>query len=470
MRSIAPTMAALAVLALAGCQAYHARPLTAEAVDRALSPPPADSLRVQAAALRHPILPPVALDLSDGLSPDEAAVLAVLVNPSLRAVRDQRALADAQLLQAGILPNPTLSASFDVPVAGNTAGTYNAMGAGVDWDLKALVGRRAGIQAAQVGRAAVDLDVAWQEWQTAQAARMAVYDLLSLDEQVALAEEMSKRLADNLDLVRKAVGKGLMTALDLAAAEAAANQARSSLVSLTAQARQQRLALNAALGLPADARVKLQKGAALPDRIETPTKEQILSGLDERRLDLVALRRGYESQEAALRKAVLEQFPAISIGFNGARDTSNVITAGLGVTVGLPVFDRNQGAIAQETATRQKLFDEYVNRVFEARAEIARLLDNLQGIEEQLQVAQQAEPGLQRLVDTYRQAVAQGQADVLSYYTAWNDLTAKRLGVLTLRQQLADTQTALEIAAGVYRLSALTQSAGSRLADDEVTR
>ena len=36
-------------------------------------------------------------------------------------------------------------------------------------------------------------------------------------------------------------------------------------------------------------------------------------------------------------------------------------------------------------------------------------------------------PGLQRLADTYRQAVAQGQADVLSYYTAWNDLTPKRL-------------------------------------------
>ncbi len=85
-------------------------------------------------------------------------------------------------------------------------------------------------------------------------------------------------------------------------------------------------------------------------------------------------------------------------------------------------------------------------------------------------MALEAEPGLQRLVDTYRQAVAQGQADVLSYYTAWNDLTAKRLEVLSLKQQLAQTRAALEIAAGVFDLSAITHPAASRLADNEVTR
>ncbi len=182
MKRAARLIAGLAVAALAGCQAYHARPLTADAVGRALAAPSADTLRVEAAALQHPILPPVTVDLSDGLSPDEAAVVAVLVNPSLRAARDGRSLADAQLLQAGILPNPTLSTNLDVPVAGNTTGTSTGMGAGVDWDLKALVGRRAGVQAAQASRAAVDLDVAWQEWQVAQAARLAVYNLLALDE------------------------------------------------------------------------------------------------------------------------------------------------------------------------------------------------------------------------------------------------------------------------------------------------
>ena len=250
-----------------------------------------------------------------------------------------------------------------------------------------------------------------------------------------------------------------MTELELSAAETAGNQAKATLVDLNRQEGQQRLALNQALGLPPATPVALQQGLALPTHLEAPSEQAILSGLEDRRLDLVALRKGYESQEATVRKAVRQQFPKISIGLSEERDTGNTVTTGLGVTVGLPIFDRNQGAIAQEEATRQQLLDEYIARIFESRAEIARLLDNARGIEEQIRIAQDAQPGLQRLVDTYRVAVEQGQADVLSYYTAWNDLTAKRLEVVSFRQQLAETQVALEIAAGAYRLSALVQPA-----------
>ena len=171
-------IAAALAAGLLGCQVYRPQPLTADAVDRALVPPQAAQLKVQADALKHPLLPPVTVDLADGLSPDEAAVVAVLVNPSLRSVRDGRALSDAQLLQAGLLPNPELALGFAAPTAGVTAGTVNAYTLGLDWEVTGLVGRRAGIEAARASRAAVDLDVAWQEWQVAQAARLAVYALL----------------------------------------------------------------------------------------------------------------------------------------------------------------------------------------------------------------------------------------------------------------------------------------------------
>src|SRR5437867_9429924 len=85
-------------LLCSGCASYEAEPLTPEAVNRALTPPENDALRVQAAALQHPILQPIDFNLADGLSPDEAAVLAVLVNPMLRAQRDKRVVAEAQLI------------------------------------------------------------------------------------------------------------------------------------------------------------------------------------------------------------------------------------------------------------------------------------------------------------------------------------------------------------------------------------
>ena len=93
---------------ISGCATYSSMPLDRAVVDQQLAVPSATSLCVHAAEVHHPILAPIQLDLRNGLSPDEAAVLAVLLNPALRAERDRQAISIAQLLQAGILPNPTL--------------------------------------------------------------------------------------------------------------------------------------------------------------------------------------------------------------------------------------------------------------------------------------------------------------------------------------------------------------------------
>ena len=434
------------------CQSYHALPLDDAAVNEALTPPTDAVLRVRASELSHPILAPVTIDLADGLSPDEAGVVAVLANPSLRAARDARALAEAQLLQAGILPNPQLSFDADFPTGPNTAGEVNAWGIGLNWDITQLITRNAKLDAATAQQQSVSLDIAWKEWQTAQAARIAVTQLIVLEAQTALAEEMSRRFQDNLSLVRNAVQRTQLTALDLAAAESAANQSRATLIDLQGQAEQQRLQLNRALGLPPDRRIGVQSGTVLPDRIDLPSDEQLTEGVERRRLDLVALRLAYDAQEANVRRAILEQFPNISIGFHRAGDTGDFYDLGFGISISIPIFDRNQGNIAIERATRQQLFDEYTNRLFETRSDIALLAAQIRSLNDQIAAALDAEPSLQRLVDTYRIAVEQRQADVLSYYQAWSDLNQKRIDVLALKQRLEQARSALEITTGAYRI------------------
>ena len=51
----------------------------------------------------------LSVDLRRGIGPDDAATIALYSNPALRAIRDRRGLAAAQLIQAGILPNPVVS-------------------------------------------------------------------------------------------------------------------------------------------------------------------------------------------------------------------------------------------------------------------------------------------------------------------------------------------------------------------------
>jgi outer membrane protein TolC len=439
----------MAVLLLQGCTRYEALPLTHDAVEQALVVPDEQALRIQASTLKHPIIQPIELDAVQGYSPEEAAVVAVIVNPDLRAQRDRRKLARAQLLSAGILPNPTLNAGLDFPYNSSPPDDFTAYNIGLDWEVTALLSHDQKVRAASAQAASVDLDVAWQEWQIAQAAKIAAYDVIALEDELKAAQEADQQLAENLSIVQSAYDRHQKTLLDLSAAQAAAQDAHATVLEQQKELSHQRLALNRAIGLPPDAKFNLRR-VSLPRQLSPPSFDELTSGFDERRLDLVAFKRGYESQDATLRAAIIQQFPKITLGLNTARDTSDVKTIGVGMSIDIPLFDRNQGTIAVEKATRQQLFDEYASRVFTARADIASAIDDITSTNAQLDAAQQAIPQLEQFVQTYRDEYQKGNIDVLSYWTAQSALAQKRVALVKLTQQLIENWIALEIASGQY--------------------
>ncbi|PYK27301.1 MAG: hypothetical protein DME52_04495, partial [Verrucomicrobia bacterium] len=75
----------------------------------------------------------LSLDPGRGIGPDEAAAIALYSNPALRAIRDRRGLAAAQVIQAGILPNPVVSYARDFVTGGNTAGTVTGYNLTAAW-------------------------------------------------------------------------------------------------------------------------------------------------------------------------------------------------------------------------------------------------------------------------------------------------------------------------------------------------
>jgi len=187
--------------------------------------------------------------------------------------------------------------------------------------------------------------------------------------------------------------------------------------------------------------------------MKTPSYHALIQNIGNRRLDLIALKRGYESQEERLHIAVMQQFPQISIGFNSARDNSNLYTLGFGVSMTVPIFDRNQGQIALDRATRQQLFDQYSSRLFQARADIAELLVTIASLNKQIQSIRHAIPDLANLVKAYQAGIENGQVDVFNYYVAWNNLTNKKIGLLTLKLQLVQAGIALEVVSGLYHVA-----------------
>ncbi|HUX19220.1 MAG TPA: TolC family protein, partial [Acidithiobacillus sp.] len=95
---------------LTGCASYHARPLSDHL------PAMAKVEQEMAAALRHnhpASAQPV--NLHTPLSGEDLGEIAVLLNPDLRAMRAQIGVAQAQVFAAGLLPDPQLSLSADLP-------------------------------------------------------------------------------------------------------------------------------------------------------------------------------------------------------------------------------------------------------------------------------------------------------------------------------------------------------------------
>ena len=438
------------MLALAGCQSYHAEPLTQASVKKALAVPVWKQLRIAADKIRSIGLPTLPLRANAGLTPGEAAVIAVILNPSLRVARDQRNEAAAQVIQAGILPNPQLSDSTQFVTGGYRTGTFTGYGVGLNWDVTRLIDRDARLASAKYHRGQVDLEVAWQEWQIAQAARMAVYNLAATNAQLHQALLAQQELQANEKVVQQAYNAGLNTILDLSAARAASQQAAALVQSLTQTRNQNLLQLRKIMGVPFHARITLSQNIHFPSSIALPPEHVILNDLPHLRLDLVALKLGYQSQEEALRAAVLRQFPRLSLGFQQASDSTNVHTTGFGVTIDLPIFDHNQGQIAIQKATRKLLYDTYIAREFNARSAVAMAYSDIHALASQIAATQAAVKSLASLVDTYQQALKFGNVDIVSYYSEVDQLIQKRINLIELKNQLQRNRIALALAAGTY--------------------
>jgi cobalt-zinc-cadmium efflux system outer membrane protein len=417
-----------------------------------LQPSPAleSILRIPASRFRNQTSEQILVDLRRGIGPDDAAAIALYSNPALRAIRDRRKLAAAQLIQAGILPNPLVSSARDFVTGGNTAGTTAAYNFTAAWEFSALIPFLPKQTAARKNFSSVDLDVAWQEWGIALNARTAVYRVLGLDRQVGRAREATSGLQQSTDAMRKAVEAHEKTVLDLAAVESASQDSRATTLALEQEFEKQRLGLNKILGVEPKTKVALSAGLILPTRLAPPTEPDLFDNLESHRLDLLGLRQGLESQNATMRAALLAQFPRMSVAFVKASDTTDVHTTGFTVAVDVPIFDRNQGVIATERATRQRLLDEYNQRLFEARSDIATATADIRSLDRQIAAAEEALPLLEKLVNSAQTAIEQGNVDVLSYYTARSNLLQKRIQLIKLQEQLLEAHTALEIASGRY--------------------
>jgi len=436
-----PAGLVLPLCLLAGCASYHPLPL------RDHLPAMAKVQKEMAAVLRQE--DPVGarpVDLQAPLSGADLGVIAVLLNPNLRALRAEIGVAQAQVFAAGLLPDPQLSLSADLP-SNVGAGYTNAYNLGLSWSLASLFTRSADLHLARAHAQAVQYQVAWQEWMVANQTRMLARQLYYLQKQEEVAQQAAASAQKLYQTSLQNLRQGESTRTTTAAQQVAWLDSQDQELVLRRQVTRIRQELNKTLGIPPEMELSLA-APRLARKIPGGVDQLVQLALTHR-LDLLALRAGYQAQEAQVRRAILGQYPGFSIGISKAADTSNIQTLGPSVSLHLPLWNRNRGAIAEAKATRAQLHAAYSARLFQTRAEISALVADLQRLQQAIAALEQQVPQLQDTEQRLRAALAKHELTILEYESVHRQNLAKRLQLLALQQTYAEQQAALEMAVGV---------------------
>jgi outer membrane protein TolC len=425
--------------ALAGCAGYRPLPLPRRA-DLAPSLTALDSVFPDGS----PAKPSHRIDVGRPLGLDQIGLLVILNNPDLKAAKGETRVAEAKLLQAALLPNPAVSLGYGALIAG--PGTTPSYIVSLSEDIVALVTYRARLGAARAEFAGVGADLLWRAWQMAQKARVLAFDIYFADLSIALSRRELDLVSDELRRVQQATAAGnlALSALSpLLAAKAASEQ---SLVALRLGRLKDWQALDALLGLVPRVRFAI----AAPDLLALPPDlGPSIATLAERRPDLVALQLGYRASEKNVRAAILARFPAFVLGGSWGSDTTGVVSAGPNLTFDLPVFNRNQGQIAQARATRLLLREQYQARLDTAVGAIHSLQAQAEQLSAELGPARQAAAAARSLADTARAAYAQGNLDQRSWTDYETTAMERKLEVVALERSLGEDRLALAIELGL---------------------
>ena len=432
----------LLVASLTGCAVYTPKPLNSETTLLREIP----HVIVNNREMPLPELSRREFNPDAGLDMIDVSILAVINNPELKVARDEQGIASAQLMSAGILPNPQLAAGFAIPT-NSGPGLVNAFNLGLSYDIVPIITRSAAIAAANANSLKIDLTVLWQEWQVVQQARLLFIKITEQENVMAQLKVYRAVVADRYRRSSRALKEGLLT-IDVVSSDLTALQdADARVADLVLQISKTRQDLNALLDLAPEVRLDLVGSGDMTEP-DNATIEGYLKELPKRRPDLLALQAGYESQQQIFRKAVLAQFPALNIGITRARDTTDVYTTGIGITLSLPIFDRNQGNIAIEEATRLRLYDEYQARLNAAYSQARQVIENLELLRRHYKEASDVLPKLEIAVNRSKAALDAGNMNITTYSDLFVAFLNKRIEAITVEQNILEEKVILQTLLG----------------------
>ncbi len=312
----------------------------------------------------------VASLLRQPLTAGSAVQVALLNNHKLQATYEELGIAQADLVEAGLLRNPIFTFERRFP---GQALEMDILKEFIDILLLPL---RKRIAAAQFE--AAKLRVGHEILNLAGEVRAAFYEhqgdqqLIDLRKTVAAATERSAESALRMHEA------GNLKNLDLATEQASHAQAKIELAKAQSEATQSREKLNKLLGAFGE-QTNWTVASRLP---ELPSNEVSISQLESRaiqqRLDLAAARQEFIAQARSLgiarADAILQQ---TEIGGHYEREISGEYSIGPSVNVPIPIFNQGQAAFARARAKLRQSQQRYLALAADIRSDVRAARDRM---------------------------------------------------------------------------------------------
>ena len=355
---------------LAGCAHYEARPLAPESAATALS-----ARSLQDEGLHRYLVRNLGHELPTWPLPswnfDTLTWVAFYYQPSLEVARAQWDVARSAIQTAAARPNPTLTVTpgYDT----NSSGTSPWFPA-IDVDFLLETARKRGHRTAieQSNTEAARLNVLASAWQVRSDLRRALIDLATTERKAALLRQQAALQQELQTLLEQRLAAGAIAAFEASVARTALVKAEAAAADAERQAPLTRNRVAAVLGVPLTALegVKFDDLLTEPAPVLAPAelaaaRRQSLQS----RADVLGALARYEASQAALQLEVAKQYPDFHLGPGYQYDLGENKWS-LAVALELPLFNRNQGSIAEAEARRRQAAAEFTAAQAQAIAEI----------------------------------------------------------------------------------------------------
>lgn len=280
--------------------------------------------------------------LEQPLARDSALRLAAINNPRLRATFTELDLAEADLIQAGLIPNPF----FSGVVKSSRAGTKTDFSLSQELVGIFTRGLRKKVAARQLDQARLQVAAAVLDFEAA--VKEAFISFQGSQQEVELRRAILEVADVGLELARRQRQAGNISQLMLDTQTAAEAQQRLELAQSELREKAAREALNRLMGLSG---IQTQwtvarELPALPD--SDPKAEGLESYAVAHRFDLALARSNREVVVDAMRLAQRTRFfTSVSVGINAEKDPGSPHLMGPLIDLELPIFNRKQGEIAR---------------------------------------------------------------------------------------------------------------------------